>query len=180
MLTDAQRALAERHVPLARALAARAATAWNLPRDDTLSDALYGLTLAARRFDPAHGAQFSSYAHECIRGAIKHGIRDRAGFRRFRDRGDPIPQVTSLDERHRDGDDRHERVPARAVASEAGVLDGLPDPQRRLLFAYHVAGFTQQEIAAWDGVSQMQVSRRLRKAGAMFRLLNGDSYACSR
>jgi RNA polymerase sigma factor FliA len=48
----------------------------SVPLDDLLSAAHLGLVDAARRFDPERGAQFTTFAHYRIRGAILDHVRD--------------------------------------------------------------------------------------------------------
>lgn len=54
------------------------------------------------------------------------------------------------------------RVEARAAV--ACALRQLPEPERRVLALYFLEGLTQSEIAGRVGVSQMHVSRTLRRA----------------
>jgi RNA polymerase sigma factor (sigma-70 family) len=172
VLTSAQRELADAHVPLARGLAKRAVKSWHVSFDDAVSDAFYGLTLAARRFDPDRGAAFASFACEHVWGAILHGIRGRAGFRGMRERGEPIPQVGTLE-------DMHEVIVAPGCANDdVTILNGLRPVDQRMLFAYHVLGLTQTEIASVERVSQMQISRRIRHAEKRLRE-RLETHACS-
>jgi RNA polymerase sigma-B factor len=69
-------ALLQRWEPLARYLAHRFAGA--AERDDLEQVARLGLLRAARRFDPAQGTQFSTFAAHTIVGHLRHYIRDRA------------------------------------------------------------------------------------------------------
>ena len=50
--------------------------------DDSVSDALWGVVLAARAWRPERGSSFSSYAGFRARGEIRHGRRRRSGARR--------------------------------------------------------------------------------------------------
>ena len=69
LVTD-NRGLAER---LASRFAGR-----GQPLDDLRQVAYLGLVLAARRFDPARGVAFSTYAHATIAGELKRHFRDHA------------------------------------------------------------------------------------------------------
>lgn len=48
-------------------------------RSDIMSDALYGLALAARDFDPDRGVPWANYAGLQSRNAIVNGVRHRMG-----------------------------------------------------------------------------------------------------
>ena len=48
--------------------------------EDLVQEGMLGLVKAAKRFDPATGNKFSSYAVTCIRGEILHYIRDKRDF----------------------------------------------------------------------------------------------------
>jgi RNA polymerase sigma-B factor len=68
-------------------------------------------------------------------------------------------------------DDGYELVAARLAAVE--VLRSLPDDEQRLLRLRFAKEMTQSEIGAELGVSQMQVSRLLRRSLARLRMLAG-------
>lgn len=73
----AQEAVLEQHLPLVRALASRYAG-----RGEALEDLVQvgsiGLVLALKRFDPARGVPFKSFAIPTIVGEIRRHFRDRA------------------------------------------------------------------------------------------------------
>jgi RNA polymerase sigma-B factor len=68
--------LVNRHINLARALARRFAHRGE-PVDDLQQVAFLALVKAARRFDPAHQAAFSTYATVSILGELKRHFRDK-------------------------------------------------------------------------------------------------------
>ena len=68
--------LVERHTGLAVHIARRFPSARS-NEDDLRQVALYGLVKAVDRFDPAHGAQFASFAGSTIEGELKRYFRDR-------------------------------------------------------------------------------------------------------
>jgi RNA polymerase sigma-B factor len=69
-------------------------------------------------------------------------------------------------------DERYELVELDATVTP--VLDQIPPRERRILYMRFVEDLTQTEIAARVGVSQMQVSRLLRRSLAQLRALTGE------
>ncbi len=70
-LTEEQRRLAVRHLPLARSLTRRVESLWPTERDDIRSTAYMALVEAARNFDPERGISFSTFARHRIRGDLR-------------------------------------------------------------------------------------------------------------
>jgi RNA polymerase sigma-B factor len=66
--------LIERNLGLARSLARRYSGRGE-PDDDLVQVAVYGLIRAVDRFDPAHGAAFTTFAQATILGELKHHFR---------------------------------------------------------------------------------------------------------
>ena len=167
-----RRRLVEAHVRLAEKIALRRCR-WGLEDpDDTRSDALWGLMLAGRAFDPSRGS-FAAYAALRIEGAIRRGRQLRSGLSRtLWEQGDR-PTLVSLN------------IPVGEGGAE--LLDLLPSPSgpeddwladalRRLpaldclvlrLRYYH--GLPQSDVASIIGRSQMHVSRIERAALAKLR-----------
>lgn len=81
LMNDAKRQqLAADYVPLALSLAARmlsSAQRADLEGDDIVSDAQYGLVLAARDFDEDMGVPWVSFATLCIWRAMTNGLKKR-------------------------------------------------------------------------------------------------------
>lgn len=86
---------------------------WGVPQrdyDDRFQDAMIGLCTAVRKFDPAKGYRFSTYAENWIRQAVARGRGRFEGvdYRRAVDsqRGGVYIPPVSLDEPFGDDDDR--------------------------------------------------------------------------
>jgi RNA polymerase sigma-B factor len=75
--SDVESELVRRHIRLAYGLANRFAGRGE-PNEDLEQVALAGLLLALRRFDPARGLRFSTFATPTILGELKRHLRDRA------------------------------------------------------------------------------------------------------
>jgi RNA polymerase sigma-B factor len=75
--TEAKRELVEAFDGLAQRLARRFGGR-GVALDDLVQVARYGLLKAIDRFDPDHGAKFSTFAGRTIIGEIKHYFRDQA------------------------------------------------------------------------------------------------------
>jgi RNA polymerase sigma-B factor len=209
----ARDALAERRLPLARALARRYAHVGE-QIEDLEQVAALGLLHAIDRFDPAIGVSFTSFAFPTIRGQILHHVRDhvwsiRAPRRRqeaarrvghARDELIAVGETPTEDrvaaraglslDAAREGwraklgfrslsleralelrpgdrsfatdDPGFSRAEARATL--APLLRGLDARSREVLRLRFEFDLTQSQIAERVGVSQMQVSRILRRA----------------
>jgi RNA polymerase sigma-B factor len=68
-----------RYLPLARHIAGRYRGTGE-PDDDLLQVATLGLLKAIRRFDPARGTMFSSYAMPTVAGELRRHLRDTTWF----------------------------------------------------------------------------------------------------
>ena len=71
-----------------------------------------------------------------------------------------------------DDDERYELVELDATVTAA--LDHIPPRERAILHMRFVEDLTQTEIAARVGISQMQVSRLLRRSLDQLRALTGE------
>ncbi len=78
-LTNDQRATVEANIPLAEQITNKAAYKWpRAERDGIHAAALYGLTLAGRRFQGNRGASFKTYATKCVWGEISEYVSGAA------------------------------------------------------------------------------------------------------
>jgi RNA polymerase sigma factor (sigma-70 family) len=148
-----------------------------LDYDDVYQCAAIGMILAVRRFDPARGLAFSSFAVPYMVGSARRAFRENhaGGVRLAR----PLfesgmhPEVESMDAPFDAGDGEfgglHDRIAApddtEAEATAhvvlAEVLAAVRDPRARRILAMRAQGLTQEEIGRRAGISQVQVSRVL-------------------
>jgi RNA polymerase sigma factor (sigma-70 family) len=130
--------------------------------DDTRSDALWGLLLAGRAFQPDRGS-FASYATLRIEGAIRRGRQLRSGVPRSRwERGDRAAVVSLNVPIGENGEELLDVLPAPSDAEEnllADALRRLPARECLILRLRYYHGLSQSNIATIVGRSQMQVSR---------------------
>ena len=189
----AREELVQRLLPLARRMARRYRRS-DEPLDDLVQVATLGLIKAIDRFDPARETAFSSYAVPTMLGELKRYFLSRKLGRspsvteigtaidltveqvleameaasaydavsvesyRFGDEGDGETYAESIGF----DDDRFELVEYSATI--APTLQALPARDRVVLHLRFVEDLTQAEIAERVGVSQMHVSRLIRRA----------------
>jgi RNA polymerase sigma-B factor len=166
--TPERRSRIEAHLPLVRALAVRFARRGE-PLDDLVQAGCVGLIQAVDRHDPALGA-FEAYAVPTITGEIQRHLRDRGSVLRVparviaetgRPRLDPLGD-----------DDGPPADPIEAVDERltlAAALRMLPLHERRILVLWLYGERSQRSIATEVGLSQVHVSRLLRRALARLR-----------
>jgi RNA polymerase sigma-B factor len=153
----------EAHIPLVRALAVRFARRGE-PLDDLVQAGCVGLIHAVDRHDPARGG-FEAYAVPTITGEIQRHLRDRGSVLRVPARvlaESGRPRLDPLSD-----DDGPPADPIRAVDERltlAAALRTLPLHERRILVLWLYGERSQRSIAAETGLSQVHVSRLLRRA----------------
>ncbi len=172
--------LAQQHVAFARVVARRLSRTLPAYADfDALeSDALLGLVLAARSFDPTRGVAFTTYAAKRIHGAMLDGLRDRQGCRR----GDSPPAVFSLDALFSSADGRTTSLADLLAGDEEPVgaamerrdtiqqlLRQIDGRSRELLSEHYLEGRSQEDIARDLGLTASRVSQRIGAARRQLR-----------
>jgi RNA polymerase sigma-B factor len=226
--------LIRRHLPLARRLASRYGRSGE-PIDDLVQVASVGLINAVERFDPDHGAAFSSFAVPTILGELKRHFRDTGWAvrvdRRTQERATAVraaerelsatgreptvatlaghlecaedevrdaleasgarstvsldapmsapagaePDSTALVDLVGSDDPDVESIPDRAALSSA--VRHLPRLERTILYLRYAGDLSQREISSQVGISQMHVSRLLRRSLGELRELVDDDLA---
>jgi RNA polymerase sigma factor (sigma-70 family) len=173
LVLDAERCrLVEGHVRLAEKIARKRCRWGSEDPDDTRSDALWGLMLAGRAFDPGRGA-FAAYAVLRIEGAIRRGRQIRSGLpRTLWEQGDR-PTLVSLNVPVGEGGaELVDVLPAPSGAEDEWLADALrrlPALDCLVLRLRYYHGLPQSDVAPIIGRSQMQVSRIERAALAKLR-----------
>ena len=171
-LDDERRRLVERHVGQAERIA-RMRCYWGIEDpDDTRSDALWGLTLAGRGFQPDRGT-FGTYAALRIEYAIRRGRQLRSGLPRpvWEQGGGARPVSLSIPV----GEGGGELLDALPIADPdpnwflREAVRRLPARERLVVGLRYDRGLTQSEVATVIGCSQMHISRIERAALAKLR-----------
>jgi RNA polymerase sigma-B factor len=157
--TPDRRRRIEANLPLVRALAQRFARRGGEPLDDLVQAGCIGLIHAVDRFDPGRGA-FEAFAVPTITGEIRNHLRDRGGV--IRAPAGRRPQIAPIAE-----DDAPLADPIPGTEDRiavAAALRTLPLHERRVVVLWLYGGRSQRRIAAEVGLSQIHVSRLLRRA----------------
>lgn len=132
---------------------------------------LMALWTAALRFDAARGCRFSTYAVSVVCGAMRKALR--AALRRNRLPTVPLDFIVA--DRQDGGDECARNVPDPEDLAEcvcdgdayASFLKSLPERTRRVI-ACRAAGMRQAEIGRAVGLSQVHVSRLIRRAARQY------------
>jgi RNA polymerase sigma factor (sigma-70 family) len=174
--------LVEDHMGFARSLARRMTAMLAMPvdRDALESDAMLGLLMAARCFDPDRGVAFSTYAAKRIRGAMLDGLCHRSGYGRDRGSGKPrsLPgRMAGADVREMPlaelTDLHREQVGTELERQDelGHLLGGLSAGQRRMVHQFYFEHLTQEQIGRLLGISASRVCQKLKSAyGCMAEL----------
>ena len=93
---DAEEALAARYLRLVR-ICARPLFLVGGDSEDLIQEGTFGLLSAIRRYDPADGASFSTYAERCIRMRLLSAIKSASRLKHF-----PLNDGISLEQRSED------------------------------------------------------------------------------
>jgi RNA polymerase sigma-B factor len=160
MTTIARDLLIERHLPLVRALARR--FAWgDEPLDDLIQAGCIGLIHAVDRYDPARGP-FEAYAVPTITGEIRRHLRDRCALLRVPTDAAAAVRIQPLEDGDGPPADPIPGVMDRLALTAA--LRTLPLNERRIVLLSFYGERTQRRIADDVGLSQIHVSRLMRRA----------------
>jgi RNA polymerase sigma-B factor len=166
----------ETYLPLVRALARR--FAWRgEPLDDLIQAGCIGLINAVDRYDPSRGP-FEAYAVPTITGEIRRHLRDRAPLLRV-----PAGAAIAVRIEPLEDDDGPPADPIAGVIDRLALtaaLRTLPQHERRIVLLSFYGERTQRRIAADVGLSQIHVSRHLRRALVRLRPVLEDAAPVAR
>jgi RNA polymerase sigma factor (sigma-70 family) len=150
----------------------------DVPVDELIAEALFGLAYAAGRYDEARGVPFRAYAVMVMRHRLTNGVR---AWRRMR----RVPPVSALPARD---DDWWETLEDRRAAPEPGAAAtardlcermrrGLPARWYTALRLFHAEGQTLQQIGRRMGITRERVRQLVLKAERKARGLLRDQMA---
>ena len=166
---------AEEHIGLVH-LVARGYKSTLLEYEDIVGYGMLGLVKAARKFDETLGYKFSTYATSLIRGGICKAIRDKSGLigsrkdKENRTAKRAVPFSLLILEREEDKDINFE-IPIEDTSLNDIIenldvrqaMNKLSDIERKVLVKRYWEEKTQRVISEELGVSQTEISRKLRK-----------------
>lgn len=137
--------------------------------DDLVQEGTIGLIIAAEKFDPERGCQFSVWAGTCIENSIRMYLRREKKHKCC---------VMSLDQEICEDGRRLEEV----IGIQADGFEGIwkqdlleraagtiGRKERELVRRYYLDGATQMELAKQYGIRQPRVSRELKRILAKMR-----------
>jgi RNA polymerase sigma factor (sigma-70 family) len=169
-LTDEQRALAARYLPMARAIAKRMDGLLPRQSDELESTAYLALVEAAQTFDPSISVNFATYARYRICGALRDLRRLMASagwrgdpadfpvFQRLGTNAETYGQVIGIHP------DRPVGTDIEATEAAEDWLSRLPRTHATACRLIYIGGKSQDEAAAVVGCSKSNLSRLHRQA----------------
>jgi len=182
-LNDDQRDLAERYLPLARALSRPFKAIWPVARDEFESAACMALVEAAEAYEPGRGVRFATFARHRIRGALRDVQRKMVvlGWRKDVKHAPAVQTLCYSSEQHGRilGSELDPPIGAELeMAEEVEVwLRKLPPKHAAACRELYLNDRTQVEAAEALGCSQSRLSYMHREALAM---LDGTWYSRGR
>jgi len=160
--------LANEHINLAHYFA-RKYSYMPFEYEDLLSTALFGFTKALNAFDPSRGIKFTTLAGRAIQSEMYKFNRDKnAGKRKGKNvslnqvvyYGTDGSEITLMDMLT----DETEQTDWKGINKAIDQALQFMKEREKKAFILYSAGKTQREVSEELGISQMQVSRLVRKA----------------
>lgn len=181
-LTDEQRELVRRYMPLAQSMARRAADK-RMRMDELEAEAYAALVEAVRTFDPARGVDFGVFARPRINGALRDyrrflfhastrsGSKESPVFERMTVTPDLHGRVLGVEPPTPPGQDLevHDVVES--------ILRRLPRPEAAACRSIYVEGRSQEETAQILGYSKGYLSRLHNEALERIRRVHLEALA---
>lgn len=133
--------------------------------EDLAQEGAIGLIKAAGSFDPSRGCAYSTYAAKCIECEILMYLRKEKKHRTNSISLDQKMDVGGSEISFKDMVGREDPEIEMVCEKEAlrQRISELDPEDARLIWMYYVREMTQAQIARYLGISQTQVSRRLKK-----------------
>jgi RNA polymerase sigma-B factor len=162
----ARRELIERHLPLVRSVARRYAGEESV--EELVQVGAIGLIKAVDNYDTARGVALGAYAAPAIAGEIRHHLRDRCDPVRVprRLQADGV-RVHAVELESVTETARHAADPLAETQDRLAIwaaLRSLHPREREVVRLRYMEDLSQAQIAARTGLSQVHVSRTLRRA----------------
>lgn len=144
--------MVNRHMGLVVSLAKRYARSTSIPLEDLIQEGCIGLLNAIKRFDPARGVAFSTYATPWIAKYVRLAIRKECRRIHTSSIFDPIEDDLLIADTIPSGDDTQEEVETRDRDDELDArLDILSPLERQIIISrFGLCGgdeHTQREVA---------------------------------
>lgn len=157
-------ALVAANVNLARYVARKSNNFKELDLADLESATFFGLYKAAKAYDVATGARFSTFAVTCMQNEIRGLLRKKRLNVISYDGQLTEDEYTLLDFLVAPEDIETNVLTNSRYETVLKVIDALPEKQRNVIRYRYIDGYTQREVASLVNVSQAQVSRLEKKA----------------
>jgi RNA polymerase sigma-B factor len=181
--------IVENALMLVKKIVAPIAKQSGTPNEDLVQVGSIGLIKAIDFFDVNKNTAFKTYATYFIQGEIKHYLRDKASLikppRNNSADADLLKNILSLDQAGFSDEDETtlaEKIPAgdyqeflnsyEDKITIASAIERLPADLREIIELNYYNDLNQREISERLNISQMQVSRRLKKAlNRMYKMI---------
>ncbi|MFD1953767.1 sigma-70 family RNA polymerase sigma factor [Paenibacillus thailandensis] len=143
--------------------------------EDLFQVGCIGLLDAIRRFDPSLGLAFSTYAVPCILGKINNYRRDNRPFKGSQATKKLSPKVLSLDYVMLQDEGRpvtlKDTIPVEDDTSQFDLqmfVESLDNREKQIV-NLRLNGMNQQSVSRQIGVTQVQISRMLKRISAKYQ-----------
>lgn len=157
-MTEYQNKLIEDNIGIAYWMASK----WEhkqdiLDREELISEALYGLTKAATKYDETRNAKFATYAKISIDSDIIDLLRASKRKQPIRN----TVELTDIVESSREASYEHEHIDV--LLDINTKLDKMKATHKDIFNDFYIEGLTQEEIASKNNMSQPNVYKILKK-----------------
>jgi RNA polymerase sigma factor (sigma-70 family) len=164
-LTDEQRGLASRYLPMADSLAKDFRSQQRIEREELRSTAYMALVQAARTFDPSRKVNFATFARHRIRGALRDYLRCAISESWHSEKGLPPvlqcfgPESERYGRMHGLSAEKPVGTEIESIEAVESWLARLPKMHALVCRLIYLSGKTQDEVAAMLGYSRSHLSR---------------------